>query len=165
MVNISEGCQVLGEKERGYLEIERPRYLNKVKAGRIRKHDDYIRKKAEKAIEYLKYLAENLVPDQHEQVFSEEKISPLIEAIFPQTSKHPEWKNETSKAIISDERLFRLAVRTSQVCINKSVELINSDVRQLVRGVSKRAFPDEQDLELVKTLYIYPNFLKKVNTE
>jgi hypothetical protein len=160
---------MLRDKERGYLELERPRYLNDIKRARdsrVRKHDADIRKKAERAIEYLKYLAENLVPDQQEQVFNEKNIVPLIEAIFPMKPKHPEWKMERTKGNpISDERLFRLGVKISQVCLNKSVILINPDLRQLVRGLSVRAFPEEQDLELVKTLYIYPKFLEKVKTE
>jgi hypothetical protein len=156
---------MLREEERNYLEKERPRYLEDgtPRIGKIRKRDSDIREKGQKAISYLKYLAENLTPDQHEQVFNEETFFPLIQSIF--SENHPEWKTETKKSPISDERLFRLAVETSQFCLNKSVLLINPDLRRLVGGSSLRVFPEEQNLELVKTLFVYPKFLEKVKTE
>lgn len=156
---------MLREKERAYLELVRPRYLQKgkPKEERIRKRDNDIRKKAKKAIEYLTYLAENLIPDQHKQVFNEETVIPLIEAIF--SDKHPEWKTETKESIVLDERLFRLAVTTSKLCLKKSDGLINLRVKQMIGEKGLNLFPQEKELELIKTIYTYPDLFKEVRAK
>ena len=139
---------MLREKDRIYLEHDRPSYLNKAKPARIRKRDADIRNKSKKALKYLEYLAIHLVPDQHEQVFNEESILPLIHAIF--SKSNPEWKNEntTNLLAISDIRLFNLAILISNECLNKSSNLINPKIRSL----TKDFLPDPSRLRLLYLL-------------
>ena len=139
---------MLREKERFYLEHDRPRYRKKVKPSRIRKRDADIRNKGKKAIEYLQYIATHLVPDQHEQVFNEESILPLIQSIFSRSN--PDWKNdpETIQPPIYDLKLLNLAIIISNECLKKSSSLINPKLRPL----TKDFLPDPSRLRLLYLL-------------
>lgn len=144
---------LLREKERFYLEHDRPRYLKKTKPARIRKRDADIRNKSKKAIEYLEYLAKHLVPDQHEQVFNDETILPLIQAILSKTN--PEWKDDPKTILpaIADRRLFNLAIIISNECLKKSSNLLNPKIRPL----TKDFLPDPNKLRM---LYLLVESLK-----
>ncbi len=148
---------MLREKERGYLELERPRYLNKPKTDRIRKRDADVRNKAKKAIAYLEYLATHLVPDQHEQVFNEKTVLPLINAVF--SEPHPEWK-PIGDSVISDPVRFRLAVAIANICTQKALTLIDADLRMTAKGTNRRLFPEPWELNLLATFYHYPQIFK-----
>lgn len=139
---------LLREKERFYLEHDRPRYLKKAKPARIRKHDADIRNKAKKAIEYLKYLAKHLDPDQHEQVFNDQTVLPLIQAIL--SKNIPEWKDDPKVILpaISDRGLFNLAILISNVCLEKSSNLLNPKIRPL----TKDFMPDPNKLRMLYLL-------------
>jgi len=142
---------MLRESERRYLELIRPRYENKPKPVKIRKRDADIRLKAKKAFEYLKYLAEKLSDDQHEQVFNEETVKPLIEAIFKRY--RVKWEKNDDR-LIYNVRLFRLAVSLANLCLNRAVWLINPDLRMLVNKRGKmRLFPEDTDISLITALY------------
>ena len=158
--------KMLRENERAYLELERPRYINKRKPNRIRKHDSDIRKKALKAIEYLTYLAEKLVPDQHEQIFNEQTIKPLIDTLFWGYPKKWVWKErkKKQKSIIHDVELFRLAVATANTCLNCAVQSIDAKYRMMVAGTRRRLFPEKTDLNILTTLYYHPQ-LGKIKSE
>ena len=136
---------MLREKERFYLEQERPRYLKKAKPSRIRKRDADIRKKGKKAIEYLQYLATHLVPDQNEQVFNEETLLPLIKSIFSRSN--PDWITdpEIYQPPIFDLKLLNLAIIISNECLKKSSDLINPKIRPL----TKDFLPDPSRLRLL----------------
>jgi hypothetical protein len=142
------GEMMLRDKERLYLEHDRPRYLKKTKPAHIRKRDADIRNKSRKAIEYLEYLAIHLDPDQHKQVFNEKTILPLIQAIFSRSN--PDWKTdpETSQPPIYDLRLLNLAIIISNECLNKSSNLINPKIRPL----TKDFLPDPSRLRLLYLL-------------
>ena len=101
---------LLWEKDRTYLEHDRPSHLNKPTPSHIRKRDADIRNKSKKALKYLEYLANHLVPDQNEQVFNEDTILPLIHSILSKTK--PDWKNNNTTYLpaILDIRLFNLAI-------------------------------------------------------
>lgn len=142
------GEVMLRDKERFYLEHDRPRYLKKAKPARIRKHDADIRKKSKKAIEYLQYLAAHLAPDQHEQVFNEETILPLIQAIFSKSDPDWETTGETIQAPIYDLKLLNLAIIISNECLKKSSNLINPKIRPL----TKDFLPDPSRLRLLYLL-------------
>ena len=142
---------MLREKERVYLELERPRYENKPKPSRIRKKDADIRLKAKKAFEYLTYLAEKLSIDQHEQVFNEDTVKPFVEAIFKRCAV--KW-DKNDKRLIYDVRMFNLSVSLANLCLNRAILLINPDLRLMVNKHGKtRLFPE--DISLITALYYF----------
>lgn len=129
------------------MEIERPRYKNKRKPSNVRKRDFEIRKKALDAINYLAYLSDKLTSDQHEQVFNEHTLEPLLESIFLKYVKQRENKT------VLDNRLFRLSIITANRALRCAKTMV--DVGVFMRAKSAPLiFPSEDELRLL-TYHFY----------
>jgi hypothetical protein len=73
------------------------------------------RSKAERALKHLKLLADTLPDDKQDQIFSIEKICPLLESILRQ----PTWADPASD--VPDVRRSRLAATIAEKSLNKCV--------------------------------------------
>lgn len=142
---------MLTERDREWILTKRERYAKK-DTGVKRQRDYRIRKKTTKTLEDLAWLAENLAPDQHEQVFNMETLNSFTEALMNYASKRRQ-KTRNTEHIVYDERLFKIGLVLGNKFLTMANMLIGESYRNLLHGTRTRLLLSKETIDNLNIVY------------
>ncbi|TSA55493.1 hypothetical protein D4R42_05475 [bacterium] len=143
---------MLTSKEREWILSERARYTRE-ETGSKRLKDYKIRNKAKAMIKDLSFMAKELAPDQHRQVFTRETLLELAEAFHAYSTKEKERFKGDNDAIVCNKELFYLGVEMSNSLLSMARNLVSERYYRLIWGMGRRLLPQEKETDALTRIY------------
>jgi predicted RND superfamily exporter protein len=120
-----------------YEALHEKRMSNKVRTGYFR-----LKARIKETLELLTELAKELPEQQKEQVFTEESLKPLIEALL---TAEPYKENN----YVINPRVFRVAGMLMLTAKSKGFDLIKNEITRIL-------YPQQNKTSIMTTMYLLP---------
>ena len=139
---------MLNKNQRQWVERDRALY-----DGDKRSKDQRIRNTAKKALSDLAFLAKELDPSQHKQVFTLKNLEPLAEALHNYSTKEKDRFEGKKDAIVCNKELFDVGITMSNWLLSMSRNLVNERYYELIWGTGERVLPPRTDIDGLTTVF------------
>lgn len=119
-----------------------------------RQRDQSVRDAAKKALSDLAFLAKELSPDQHKQVFKWKYLEPFAEGLHAYSTEEKKRFKSKRDAMVVNNELFYIGISMSNWFLSMSKNLVTADYYKLIWGTDLRALPSKEDIAgLTKVFY------------
>jgi hypothetical protein len=149
---MEEIFEMLTESQRQWILKERDLY-DEEDTSQKRMKDKRIRDKAREALKNLAFLARNLDPDQHRQVFTKETLLPIGEAFHAYSTKEKERFESDKDVVVVNKELFQIGVEMSNWFLLMARNLIAERYYRLIWGTGKKLLPTEREIDALTQIY------------